>query len=95
MRAIAEVTVKYRHRTSHKFGRISDDRGMAPLFLYAVCEFFDHRVGQNLAGDALHLGSRRFRAQPIGQRKGEILALAHSSDIGKPDLAQGILDGWP
>src|ERR1700722_19762910 len=69
------------------------DRGLVFLFLYAVCEFFDHRVGQNLAGNALNLRFRGFRAQSIRQRKREILALAHRSDVSEPDLAEGIVDG--
>jgi len=63
------------------------------LFLYAVRELFDDRVGENLAGDALHIGAGRLKRKAIGERNREILALAHRSDIREPDLAQGILDG--
>src|ERR1035441_5999934 len=82
-------------RLSPMAGRVSARlcRQNRALCLYAVREFLDHRVGEHLAGDALHLGARRLRAQPFGQRKREIFALAHSGYLRKSDLAQGVLDG--
>jgi len=65
----------------------------AGLFLYAVCELFDYRVGEHFAGDALDHGSRGVGAEAVGKRNGEILALAHGGYIGKADLAQGVVDG--
>ena len=63
------------------------------LFLDAVSEFFNHRVGEHLAGDAFYQCACRIRAQPVCERKGEILALAHGCYFGKSDLVQGVLDG--
>jgi hypothetical protein len=65
----------------------------AGLFLYAVGELFDYGVGEDFAGDALDLGAGGLRRQAVGERKGEILALAHGGDVCKPDLVEGILDG--
>ena len=31
--------------------------------------------------------------EAVGERKREIFALAHGGDIGKPDLAEGVVDG--
>ena len=50
-------------------------------FLNAVREFLDDRVGEHFAGDAFHLGAGRVGAQAVGQRNGEILALAHAGNI--------------
>jgi len=38
------------------------------LFLYAVCELFDDRIGENFAGDALHLSAGRLRIEAVGER---------------------------
>src|SRR6266567_7117808 len=67
----------------------------SPLFLYAVRVFLDHRVGQHLARNALYLRAGRVGGQALRQRNREILALAHAGNIGKPDLAQRVLDSLP
>src|SRR5579871_1115599 len=68
-------------------------RSLASSFLNAIGELLDHRVGEHLAGDAFHLGAGRGGTQAVRERNREILALAHAGNIGKPDLAQRVLDG--
>lgn len=62
-------------------------------FLYAVCKFLDYRVGEHFFGYALDLRPRNLARKPVGQRKSEILALAHCGHLGKSYLAQGVMDG--
>jgi hypothetical protein len=62
------------------------------LFLNAVCEFLDHRVGEDFTGNTLNLGPRSIGFKPIYQRQCEVFTLAHSGYIRKSDLAQGVLD---
>src|SRR5271154_6065682 len=69
--------------------------GSSALFLNAVSKFLDHRICQNLAGNALHLRLSISGREAVGQRKREILALADARYAGKSDLAQSILDGLP
>ena len=63
------------------------------LFLNAVRIFFDDGVGEDLAGDALDLVAGGFRGEPVGERKGEVFALADGGYVRVADFAQGILDG--
>ena len=63
------------------------------LFLYAVCVLFDDGVGEDFFGDALDLGAGGLGGEAVGEGEGEVLALAHRGDLGKADLAQGVLDG--
>jgi len=68
-------------------------RSLVRLFLYAESEFFDHRVGEHLAGDALNLSVRGLGRETVSKRKREILTLAHGDYIRESDLAQGVLNG--
>ena len=63
------------------------------LFLNAIRVLFDDGVGEDFAGDALNLFANGAGREPLVKRESEILALPHSGHIGKPDLAQGIVDG--
>jgi hypothetical protein len=63
------------------------------LFLNAVCEFFDNRVGEDFFGDALDIGLGLVGSEAVGEGKGEILALTDCVDAAKADLAEGVLDG--
>jgi hypothetical protein len=68
-------------------------RERTSLFLYSICIFFDHRVGENLGCDSLNMGAGGFGGEAIGKREGEILALAHGGNFRETYLAQGVLDG--
>ena len=63
------------------------------LILDPVGVLLDYGVGEDLAGDAFDLGASGAGLEAIGERKHEILALAHGSDIGKTDLAESVVDG--
>src|SRR6185437_15563415 len=63
------------------------------LLLNAVREFLDHRVGEHIAGDALHFLARGFGVQLRGKGDHEVLSLANTIHARKTDLAQRIVDG--
>ena len=54
-------------------------------------EFFDHRVGQDVLGDSLHLGFGFLAAQAI-QRKNEKFSLAHVLNRGISQRRQALVE---
>src|SRR5580693_9144489 len=63
-------------------------RSREPLLFNLVGEFFDDGIGEDVLGDALDLGARLLRIQRVGKRECKVFALAHRSNLSKPDLAE-------
>jgi len=92
---LVEIGVHGSRNSQNASQAAQDDRsfGEAGLFLYAVCELFDHGVGEDLFGDALDEGFGGFGREAIGEGKCEILALADGGDVGEADFAECVVDG--
>ena len=67
----------------------------ALLFLNAVSELFNDRVGQHFTRNTLYLGLGLICSYPILKRESKVLTLAHTGNLRVADLAEGILDGLP
>ena len=68
----------------------------AMLFLYAVCELFNDRVGEDLAGDALDLGARSLRiAGHLRETSAKYLPWRTAVTSANPILRNAFWMVWP